>query len=109
VGAVHMPASASASSAAAMPERDLPMLPKTKAQAKWLRPCEVSRPLPAAGRETGGGLGLPLVRWSIHSVKRSMLVDSDWWLSGLCYVKQARTCAARMVEPMRSPSANVHI
>ena len=84
--AVHSPsASASAAAAAAMPERDLPKFPMAHAQAaKWLRPGEVSRPLPAAGREAGEGLGLPLGRWSIHGAKRSMLVDSDWWLSGLC-------------------------
>ena len=64
--AVHSPsASASAAAAAAMPERDLPKFPMAHAQAaKWLRP----------------GCG----QRSIHGAKRSMLVDSDWWLSGLC-------------------------
>jgi hypothetical protein len=69
-----------------MPERELPKFAKAQAAcaSRWLRPGEISRPSPTERREAKGVLGLPGACWSIHNVRRNLLVNNDWWLSGLC-------------------------
>ena len=69
-----------------MPERELPKFAKAQAACarRWLRPGEISRPSPIERREAKCVLGLPSACWSVHNVRRNLLVDSDWFLSGLC-------------------------
>ena len=79
------------------PERDCPTLPREAPHATWLHPSEISKPS-AAGRDTAkSALGLPAEPWSIRSVRRSTLVDSDAFLSGLCCIAAASPKTLRLV------------
>ena len=44
-------------------------------------------------------LGLPEERWSVRNVKRNALVDTDWFLSGLCCIAAAAPKTLNLVFP----------
>lgn len=74
------------------PERDCPKLPTESPHAAWLHPSEISKPSAAKS-----ALALPAEPWSIRSVRRSTLVDSDAFLSGLCCIAAASPQTLRLV------------
>jgi hypothetical protein len=85
---------------AVLEERELPRLPKDAPHVTWLRPREISKPQHVPTQSTYEyALGLPNERWSIRGARRSALVDSDWFVSGICCVAAAAPQALRQLFP----------
>lgn len=83
-----------------LPERELPKFAKDWPHHSWLRPGEIkeaSKPSSVGRDRSKSVLGIPVERWSIHSVRCSPLVDTDWFLSGLCCVASAAPATLRLV------------
>lgn len=84
---------------AVLEERELPKLPKDAPHITWLRPSEISKPQHVPTQSHESALGLPQERWSIRGARPSALVDSDWFVSGICCVGAAAPQALRQLFP----------
>ena len=89
-----------AARAHAQPEKELPGFAKGVPCVTWVRPRDILQPDATAASATRGAgtlLDLPEAPWSIREVRRNALVDSDWFVSGLCCAAAAAPHTLRLV------------
>ena len=82
------------------PEKELPGFAKGVPRVTWVRPSDILQPDTTAASATRGAgtlLDLPEAPWSIREVRRNALVDSDWFVSGLCCAAAAAPHTLRLV------------